>query len=65
MKVSDLVKSSTGTKYHGQVGIIVDSKPRWPNEPRENEMLFVVLYPCGQQLTWSEYDLENVYEISC
>ena len=60
MKVCDLVKSSAGTKYHGKVGIIIDSEPRWPNEPREDEMLFVVLYPDGRQVAWSERNLELV-----
>ena len=62
MKVGDLVKSNAGTKHHGEVGIIVDSEPRWPNSHRENEMLFNVLYPSGQQRKWSERNLEVVNE---
>jgi hypothetical protein len=60
MQVGDLVKSNAGTKHHGKVGIIVDTESRWPNEPREDEMLFGVLYPDGQQVTWSERNLEIV-----
>ena len=60
MQVGDLVKSNAGTRHHGKVGIIVDTEPRWPNEPREDEMLFEVLYPDGQQVTWSELNLEIV-----
>ena len=62
MQVGDLVKSNVGTKHHGKVGIVIDSEPRWPNSHRENEMLFEVLYPDGQQRKWSEYNLEIVSE---
>jgi len=62
MKVGDLVAANTGTKHHGKVGIIFDAEPRWPNEPREDEMLFGVLYPDGQQVTWSERNLGIVNE---
>ena len=60
MKIGDLVESNAGTRHHGKVGIIVDTEPRWPNEPREDEMLFEVLYPDGQQVTWSECNLEII-----
>ena len=60
MKVGDLVKGNAGTKHHGKVGIVVATTPRWPNEPREDEMLFGVLYPDGQQVTWSERNLEII-----
>ncbi len=62
MQVGDLVKSNAGTKHHGKVGIIINEDPRWPNEPREDEMLFGVLYPDGQQVTWSERNLEVISE---
>ena len=62
MNIGDLVKSNAGTKHHGKVGIIVGTEPRWPNEPREDEALFVVLYPGGQQITWSERNLVIVNE---
>ena len=62
MQVGDLVKSNAGKVFHGKVGIIIDAEPRWPAEPREDEMLFGVLYPDGQQVTWSECNLEIVNE---
>ena len=58
MKVGDLVKSNAGTKHHGKTGIIVNAEPRWPNEPREDDVLFGVLYPNGQEVIWSERNLE-------
>ncbi len=62
MKVGDLVKSNTGTKNHGKVGIIINEEPRWPNESREDEMLFEVLYPDGSMVRWADRNLEVVNE---
>lgn len=60
MKVGDLVKSNTGTKNHGKVGIIINEELRWPNESREDEMLFEVLYPDGSMVRWVSRNLEVV-----
>ena len=62
MKAGDLVKSNASRVFHGKAGIIVGAEPRWPNDPREDEMLFDVLYPDGQQVTWSERNLEVINE---
>ena len=61
MKVGDLVRSNTGTKHHGALGIVVDTRPRWL-EPRENELLVTIRYPDGNEVGWGEYQLEVVSE---
>ena len=61
MKVGDMVKATAGTRrYRGKVGIIIDDEPRWPEEPREEEMLFEVFYTDGSLVKWSERNLEVV-----
>ena len=61
MKVGDLVKSNTGTKHHGVPGIIVDTRYRF-NDPRNEEMIMVVLYPDGTEAAWAEVSLEVISE---
>ncbi len=60
MKIGDLVKTIAGTNHLGKVGIVIDAESRWPNEPREDEMLFEVLYPDGTLVTWDGRNLEVV-----
>ena len=61
MKVGDLVRSTSGTKHHGALGIVVDTRPRWL-EPRETELLATVRYADGNEVGWGEYQLEVVSE---
>ena len=62
MQVGDLVKSNSGTKHHGKAGIIIGEEPRWPNEPREDAILFEVLYPSGIRVKWDDRNLEVINE---
>ena len=58
MKVGDLVRMSLPGLQPGRTGIVVMTKYRWP-DPREEELSAIVLYPdTGEELEWSEYDLE-------
>ena len=59
MKVGDLVRVKSGTKHHGSLGVIVDTRPRF-NDPRSEEMLMTVVYMDGSEGGWSEYNLEVV-----
>ena len=61
MKVGDLVRVISGTKHHGSLGVIVDTRPRF-NDPRSEEALMTVLYSDGNEGGWSEYNLEVVNE---
>ncbi len=53
--------SNTGTKHHGVPGIIVDTRYRF-NDPRNEEMIMVVLYPDGTEAAWAEVSLEVISE---
>tara|TARA_Y100000593_G_scaffold90062_1_gene175563 strand:- start:137 stop:322 length:186 start_codon:yes stop_codon:yes gene_type:complete len=60
MVVGALVKTNSGTKHHGKMGIVIDTQYRW-TDPRDEELLVTVLYPdTGEELGWSEYHLEIV-----
>ncbi len=59
MKIGDLVMVTSGTKHHGSLGIIVDTRPRF-NDPRSEETLMTVLYSDGTEGGWSEHNLKLV-----
>ena len=61
MKVGDLVRVISGTKHHGSLGVIVDTRPRFI-DPRSEEALMTVIYSDGNEGGWSEYNLEVVNE---
>ena len=62
MKVGDLVITNSGTKHHGNIGVVIATRPRWiETVAREEELLVTVSYPeTGEELGWSEYHLEVV-----
>ena len=61
MKVGDLVITNSGTKHHGAIGVVIAVEPRWVEEWREEELLVTISYPeTGDELKWSEYNLEVV-----
>ena len=62
MKVGDMVRAIAGTRYRGIVGIIIDDEPRWPEEPREEDVLFEVFYTDGSLVKWAERNLEVINE---
>ena len=61
VKVGDLVRVTSGTKHHGSLGVIVDTRPRFL-DPLSEEMLMTVLYSDGNEGGWSEYNLEVINE---
>lgn len=59
MNVGRLVKTKAGTQQLGKLGIVVDLGPRWSIDGDDSdELLVTVLYPCGEELKWSECNLE-------
>ncbi len=61
MKVGDLVRSNTGTKHHGELGIVVDTRPRWL-DPQKSELLVTIQHVDGNEVSWGEHQLEVVSE---
>ena len=60
LDIGTLVRSNSGTKHHGKMGIVTHTRYRWAG-PREEELLVTVLYPeTGVEGDWSEYNLEVV-----
>jgi len=60
LDIGSLVRTSSGTKHHGKLGIVIHTKYRW-SDPREEEQVAIVFYPeTGEELEWSEYCLEVV-----
>ena len=60
MEIGRLVRTNSGTKHHGSMGIVVGIQPRWTS-PREDELLVTVHYPeSGEEIGWSERSLEIV-----
>jgi len=50
-------------KYAGQIGIVTERRPRWPDNSREDEMIITVFYPdSGTEEEWSDMDLEVISE---
>lgn len=50
-------------KFDGKIGIVINQRPRWPDNSREDEMIIEVLYPeLGIKEEWGEYDLEVISE---
>ena len=59
MKAGDLVIANSGTRHHGALGVVIDTLLRWVGE--RTELLVTVSYPeTGEELGWSEYNLEVV-----
>ena len=59
MKVGDLVMTNSGTRHHGAIGVVIATLLRWVGE--RTELLVTVSYPeTGEELVWSEYQLEVV-----
>ena len=59
MKVGDLVITNSGTRHHGAIGVVIATQPRWIG--KRTELLVTVSYPeTGEELGWSEYNLEVV-----
>ncbi len=60
LSIGSLVRTNSGTKHHGALGIVVSTRPRWI-DPYEEELLVTVLYPdTGEELSWSDHNLEIV-----
>jgi hypothetical protein len=60
LDIGSLVRTNSGTKHHGKMGIVTHVKYRW-SDPREEELEVAVLYPeTGEEMWWSEYSLEVV-----
>ena len=58
LTVGSLVRTNSGTRHHGTIGIVVDIRSRWTS-PREDERLVTVLYSnTNEELSWSEFNLE-------
>ena len=50
-------------KHEGKIGIVIDRRPRWPNDTRDDEMIIIVLYPgSGAEVEWSDRDLKVINE---
>ena len=65
MKPGDLVEPKTHGAWAavGGCGVIVDTCPRWPNSPREDERIVKVLFTItGKTYECSEYDVEVISE---
>ena len=61
MKVGDLVRSNTGTKHHGELGIVIDTRLRWL-DPQKSELLVTIQHVDGNEVSWGEHQLEVVSE---
>ena len=60
MDIGRLVRTNSGTKRHGDIGMVVEMQNRW-FDPREEELVITVLYSDPvEQLDWSEHNLEIV-----
>ena len=60
MEIGRLVRTNSGAKHHGSMGVVVGIQPRWIS-PREDELLVTVHYPeSGEEIGWSEHSLEIV-----
>ena len=60
MEIGRLVRTNSGTKHHGSMGVVVSVRPRWI-DPLEDELLVTVHYPeTGEEIGWSEHNLEVV-----
>ena len=58
MEIGRLVRTSSDTKHHGWMGVVVGIQSRWASV-REDELLVTVHYPeSGEELAWSEHNLE-------
>ena len=50
-------------KHEGKIGIVIDSRPCWPNDARDDEMIIIVLYSdSGAEVEWSDRDLKVINE---
>ncbi len=58
LDVGSLVRTNSGTKHHGALGLVVRVRPRWHIDPQEDELLVTVLYSNGKEIDWCEYQLE-------
>ena len=60
MEIGRLVRTSSSTKYHGSLGVVIGIQPRWTS-PQKDELLVTVHYPeSGEEIGWSERNLEII-----
>ena len=65
MKRGDLVRPTTHGAWRdvGGHGIVISTYERWPNSPREDEMIVEVLFTAtGDKCEFSEYNVEVISE---